>query len=456
MRPSVGRTAARRGSPEPLREEGGDAFPQRVAGLAEPRQLLRFAPGLRRVGQGPVEAADAGGSDRADLLGAERDHRVGGGHRDFGDRLRPGAGDVQPGFREDADRHRVDLPGMGAGALHPDAGGREFPRQGFGQLAARRVGDAEEHHQAFALRGRAGRRRRAGRGRRGHGAAGWYGGYPSGAPDRNFPKPLARFLRSGRPESGPPSALRVMAGCRRSPALLPLAAAAAFAFAFACGGGDRPRDPAPARESPAPAPPSPVEAPADDRPAIVAFGDSLTAGYGMEIDEAWPARLQERLDREGLALRVVNAGVSGETSSGGLRRLPWVLDREPAAQVLVLALGGNDGLRGVPASVMADNLRAMIREAEGRGLSILLAGVPTAPELGPDYAEEFRAAFREVADETRTPFLENLLDGVAGDPALNQRDRIHPNAEGARRLADNVFAVIAPLLEPAPAEPSDP
>lgn len=243
---------------------------------------------------------------------------------------------------------------------------------------------------------------------------------------------------------------------RRSPA--PLLLAAAAAFALGCGGDDPPRDPAPAKEAPAPAPvPPPVEDPGDDdRPAIVAFGDSLTAGYGMEIEEAWPARLQERLDREGLALRVVNAGVSGETSSGGLRRLPWVLDREPEARVLVLALGGNDGLRGVPASVMADNLRAMIGEAEGRGLSVLLAGVPTAPELGPDYADEFRAAFREVADETRTPLLENLLDGVAGDPALNQRDRIHPNADGARRLADNVFAVIAPLLGPAPAEPSDP
>ncbi len=270
-----------------------------------------------------------------------------------------------------------------------------------------------------------------------------------------------RLLLSGRPGSGSLRALRGGRG-RRNPPLALLAAAGAFALG--CGDDDRPRDPAPARESPAPAPvPPPAEDPADDRPAVIAFGDSLTAGYGLEIEEAWPARLQERLDREGPGLRVVNAGVSGETSSGGLRRLPWVLDREPAARAVVLALGGNDGLRGVPASVMADNLRAMIREAEGRGLSVLLAGVPTAPELGPDYAEEFRAAFREVADETRTPLLENLLDGVAGDPALNLGDRIHPNAEGARRLADNVFAAIGPLLERAAsgaaapaAEPSDP
>ena len=217
---------------------------------------------------------------------------------------------------------------------------------------------------------------------------------------------------------------------------------------------------APARSSPAP---PPVESPADDRPAIVAFGDSLTAGYRLEIEEAWPARLQERLDEEGIALRVVNAGVSGETSSGGLRRLPWVLDRQPAARFLVVALGGNDGLRGVPASVMTENLLGMIREAEGRGLSVLLAGVPTAPELGPDYAEEFRSAFRTVARDTGTPLLENLLEGVAGVPEWNQSDRIHPNAAGARLLAGNVFAALAPLLpypagEPAaaPAEPSPP
>lgn len=238
---------------------------------------------------------------------------------------------------------------------------------------------------------------------------------------------------------------------------------AAGAVLSGCGegpdesGGDALR--APARSQ---APP-PVEAPADDRPALIAFGDSLTAGYRLEVEEAWPARLQERLDEEGIALRVVNAGVSGETSSGGLRRLPWVLDRQPAARFLVVALGGNDGLRGVPASVMTENLLGMIREAEGRGLSVLLAGVPTAPELGPDYAEEFRDAFRTVARDTGTPLLENLLHGVAGVPEWNQPDRIHPNAAGARLLAGNVFAALAPLLPPSagelaasPAEPSLP
>ena len=230
-----------------------------------------------------------------------------------------------------------------------------------------------------------------------------------------------------------------------------------------CGdGSDEP--PPPALRPPArPPEPPPVETPADGRPAIIAFGDSLTAGYGLEVEEAWPARLQERLDEEGISLRVVNAGVSGETSSGGLRRLPWTLDRQPAARFLVIALSGNDGLRGVPASVMTENLIGMIREAEGRGLSVLLAGVPTAPELGPDYADEFRDAFRAVARDTGTPLLENLLAGVAGDPEWNQPDRIHPNAAGARLLAGNVFAALAPLLPlppgeraTAPAEPSTP
>lgn len=281
-------------------------------------------------------------------------------------------------------------------------------------------------------------------------------GYPFRRAAPTPPKPLVRLpFPPGRARPLPSGVLRPAAASARFRALLPaLLAAGAL---LACGGGpnDGPADfEAPGADRPRPSAPAPVpppaEAPADERPAIVAFGDSLTAGYRLEIEQAWPARLQERLDEEGIALRVVNAGVSGETSSGGRRRLSWVLDRQPAARFLVLALGGNDGLRGVPASVMTDNLSGMIREAEERGLSVLLAGVPTAPELGPDYAEEFRDAFRRVARDTGTPLLENLLEGVAGDPELNQPDRIHPNEAGARLLAANVFAALAPLL-PAPA-----
>ena len=283
-------------------------------------------------------------------------------------------------------------------------------------------------------------------------------GYPSAAPPPTPAKPLVRLpFPPGRTRPRSFRVLRPTGASARFRALFPtLLVAGAL---LACGGGPddgpsgRPADfEAPGtetRSAPAPAAiPPPAEAPADERPAIVAFGDSLTAGYRLEIEEAWPARLQERLDEAGIGLRVVNAGVSGETSSGGLRRLPWVLDRQPGARFLVLALGGNDGLRGVPASVMTENLLGMIREAEGRGLSVLLAGVPTAPELGPDYAEEFRDAFRGVARDTGTPLLENLLEGVAGDPELNLPDRIHPNEAGARLLAGNVFAALGPLLPP--------
>lgn len=188
----------------------------------------------------------------------------------------------------------------------------------------------------------------------------------------------------------------------------------------------------------------------DPRPALVAFGDSLTAGYGIELTEAWPARLQEMLDAGRLGYRVVNAGVSGETTSGGLRRLPWVLDRNPAAAVVVIALGGNDGLRGVPVDVMTDNLRGMIAEAEGRGLQVLLAGVPTPPELGRDYEEDFAEVFREVAEAAGVPLLPSLLEGVAGVAELNQRDGIHPNEEGARLLAENAFGALLPLLGEPP------
>ena len=224
---------------------------------------------------------------------------------------------------------------------------------------------------------------------------------------------------------------------------------AGLLLAFAgCGESEVAEELSGAREMAAPPAVAPDES--DSRPALVAFGDSLTAGYGIELTEAWPARLQELLDAEDLGYRVVNAGVSGETTSGGLRRLPWVLDRNPSAEVVVIALGGNDGLRGVPVDVMMDNLRGMIREAEGRGLRVLLAGVPAPPELGRDYEDGFADTFREVADDTGVPLLPSLLEGVAGVAELNQRDGIHPTAEGARRLAENAFTALKPLLTEPP------
>lgn len=235
--------------------------------------------------------------------------------------------------------------------------------------------------------------------------------------------------------------------CGRRSAL----AAALLAVALPCCGGpdpdlsarpsERPSDSG-SRAAAVPPPPDPR----DGRPVIVAFGDSLTAGYGIEVAEAWPARLQEWLDAEGFVYRVVNSGVSGETSAGGLRRLSWVLDREPDAALVVIALGGNDGLRGTPPDAMADNLRGMIEQAAARGLGVLLAGVPSPPELGADYEEAFARVFPEVAAETGAALLPDLLEGVAGDPELNQDDRIHPNPEGARRLAATVSRALRPLL----------
>ena len=233
-------------------------------------------------------------------------------------------------------------------------------------------------------------------------------GYPSGPVNRSpvrsgTPVSRGRFgvLRTpNRPDSFPLVMSRSVppAATRRSrtPAttrnllrtifLLGLVPLLAFA---ACGNGEVAEQISEARAVAVPPAPTPADE-TDSRPALIAFGDSLTAGYGIEATEAWPARLQELLDAEDLGYRVVSAGASGETTSGGLRRLPWVLDRNPSAEVVVIALGGNDGLRGVPVDVMMDNLRGMIREAEGRGLTVLLAGVPTPPELGRDYEEGFR------------------------------------------------------------------
>ena len=187
----------------------------------------------------------------------------------------------------------------------------------------------------------------------------------------------------------------------------------------------------------------PAEQP-PDAPRIVAFGDSLTAGLGLAPEEAYPARLQERLDRAGHLLRVVNAGVSGDTTAGGLRRLPWALEGD--VRILILALGGNDGLRGLPVEQMQDNLSRMIASARQRGVRVLLAGMESPPNFGKAYTEAFRRVFERLAAEHDVDFLPFLLAGVAGVPALNQADGIHPNARGAERVAANVWSALEPLL----------
>jgi acyl-CoA thioesterase-1 len=196
---------------------------------------------------------------------------------------------------------------------------------------------------------------------------------------------------------------------------------------------------------------SSAAAPAEDpaapaaRPRIVALGDSLTAGYGLLESQSYPAVLQEHIDRDGYAFEVVNAGVSGDTSAGGLRRLDWALDGD--VRVLIVALGANDGLRGLSADEMKENLTAIIARARERRVVVILAGMEAPPNYGPEYATSFRQAFRDVAQQERVLFLPFLLDKVAGENALNQRDGIHPNEQGARMVADTVWTVLRPLLD---------
>jgi acyl-CoA thioesterase-1 len=181
---------------------------------------------------------------------------------------------------------------------------------------------------------------------------------------------------------------------------------------------------------------------------IIFFGDSLTAGYGLDdpTTEAFPARIEEKLTREHLDYRVVAAGLSGETSAGGLRRVDWIL-RQPV-DVFVLALGANDGLRGIEPSVTRENLQGIIDRVRSKNPSarIVLAGMMMPPSMGPDYAQEFGAMYPELARKNDAALVPFLLEGVGGNEALNQPDRIHPTAEGHAILADNVWKSLRPLL----------
>ena len=179
----------------------------------------------------------------------------------------------------------------------------------------------------------------------------------------------------------------------------------------------------------------------------MALGDSLTAGLGLPLSDAYPAVLQRRLNAAGYRFEVVNAGVSGDTSAGGRSRFDWCLEGD--VRVLVLALGGNDGLRGLPVTEMEGNLAAIIERAQQRHVQVLLAGMETLTNMGPQYQRAFHDVFPGLARRYRVAFLPFLLEGVAGRPDLNQPDGIHPTAEGARVIADHLFAVLEPLLRTA-------
>ena len=177
---------------------------------------------------------------------------------------------------------------------------------------------------------------------------------------------------------------------------------------------------------------------------IVALGDSLTAGLGVAPDEAWPALLEARLQQEGLQYRVVNAGVSGDTSAGGVSRLDWVLRNNP--EIVIVALGANDGLRGQPVTALRSNLVTIVDRLKQRKVKVLLAGMRLPPNYGAPYTRDFAAVFADVARQTGVPLVPFLLDGVAANASLNLADGIHPNAAGHRIIAERLWPHLRPLL----------
>ncbi|TQI70468.1 acyl-CoA thioesterase-1 [Gramella sp. Hel_I_59] len=180
---------------------------------------------------------------------------------------------------------------------------------------------------------------------------------------------------------------------------------------------------------------------------ILFFGDSITAGYGLETDEAFPNLIQQRLDSLGFDYTVINAGLSGETTAGGLNRIDWVLKQN--VEIFVLELGANDGLRGVPLAETRSNLNKIVDYVQEKNseTKIILAGMQIPPNLGADYTTEFRNLFPELAKKENIYLIPFILDGVAGDPELNQQDGIHPTAEAQPILVENIWETLEPLLK---------
>jgi acyl-CoA thioesterase-1 len=191
----------------------------------------------------------------------------------------------------------------------------------------------------------------------------------------------------------------------------------------------------------------PAQAPGEGKQKILILGDSITAGYGLAPEEAYPALLQKKAHAESVPWEVVNAGVSGDTTAGGLRRIDWALGQR-GADLLIIALGGNDGLRGLSPELTEKNLISIIAKARAKNptIKILLAGMQMPDNLGPKYVEDFKNIFPKVSAAENTHLLPFLLEGVGGDETLNQPDRIHPNAQGQQKIADLLWPKLKEIL----------
>ena len=192
-------------------------------------------------------------------------------------------------------------------------------------------------------------------------------------------------------------------------------------------------------------PPAQRVAEGSSKPKVVALGDSITAGYGLSRDRAYPALIQELLEAAGYDFEVVNAGVSGDTTAGGVRRLDWVLDDD--VQILIIALGGNDGLRGLPVPEMKRNLSTIVERAREKGVAVVLAGMEAPPNQGDGYTSRFRETYLEIAREYDVALVPFLLEGVGGMAEYNQRDGIHPNERGQVLIAKQIWEILRPLLK---------
>lgn len=223
-----------------------------------------------------------------------------------------------------------------------------------------------------------------------------------------------------------------------------------FPLLFACsspgGQGQEPTNASPDSVARAASPAPETPEPANEHRTILFFGNSLTAGYGIELSQAFPALIQRRIDSLGLGYRAFNAGLSGETTASGKNRIGWLLNRR--TEILVIELGANDGLRGIPVPETRKNLEEIIAIARGKypDIRILLCGMEVPPNMGPDYQKEFRSIFKELAQRNETALVPFLLAGVAGEPDLNLADGIHPTPAGHKILAENIWQVLRSML----------